>query len=62
MARGFRMRSTTATCTRCRRTGRGRVFHAEDARFLVAIDVLSMHMPGGEATRKWLNADRLSGC
>ena len=38
----------------------GAVFHDSDAGFLGAIDVLSMHIPGGEATRKWLNAERLA--
>ncbi|MFC3125901.1 2-hydroxyacid dehydrogenase [Pseudoroseomonas globiformis] len=37
----------------------GAMFHADDAGFLAAIDVLSMHIPGGEATRNWLNADRI---
>jgi lactate dehydrogenase-like 2-hydroxyacid dehydrogenase len=38
----------------------GAVFHATDEAFLRAIDVLSMHIPGGEATRHWLNAERLA--
>jgi lactate dehydrogenase-like 2-hydroxyacid dehydrogenase len=38
----------------------GAVFHDDDKGFLAAIDVLSMHMPGGAATRHWLNADRLA--
>jgi lactate dehydrogenase-like 2-hydroxyacid dehydrogenase len=38
----------------------GATYHADDASFLGAIDVLSMHMPGGEATRKWLNAERIA--
>jgi len=38
----------------------GAIFHASEDSFLPAIDVLSMHMPGGEATRKWLNTARLS--
>ncbi len=38
----------------------GAVFHDTDAGFLGAIDVLSMHVPGGDATRKWLNADRIA--
>jgi lactate dehydrogenase-like 2-hydroxyacid dehydrogenase len=37
----------------------GATYHDNDASFLGAIDVLSMHMPGGEATRKWLNAERI---
>jgi lactate dehydrogenase-like 2-hydroxyacid dehydrogenase len=38
----------------------GATFHDDDRGFLSAIDILSMHMPGGDATRKWLNAERLS--
>jgi lactate dehydrogenase-like 2-hydroxyacid dehydrogenase len=38
----------------------GAIWHAEDSGFLSAIDVLSMHIPGGEATRKWLNAARIA--
>ena len=38
----------------------GAVFHETDAGFLGAIDVLSMHVPGGDATRKWLNAERIA--
>jgi len=38
----------------------GATYHASDDAFLAAIDVLSMHIPGGEATRKWLNAERIA--
>jgi lactate dehydrogenase-like 2-hydroxyacid dehydrogenase len=38
----------------------GAAFHATDEAFLRATDVLSMHIPGGEATRKWLNAERIA--
>jgi lactate dehydrogenase-like 2-hydroxyacid dehydrogenase len=38
----------------------GAIYHAEDASFLSAIDVLSMHIPGGAATRHWLNAQRIA--
>ena len=38
----------------------GAIFHETDAGFLAAIDVLSMHVPGGDATRKWLNAERIA--
>ncbi|HYI84529.1 MAG TPA: D-glycerate dehydrogenase [Acetobacteraceae bacterium] len=37
----------------------GATYHASDDAFLGAIDVLSMHIPGGENTRKWLNAERI---
>lgn len=39
---------------------KGATFHADEDSFLAAIDVLSMHVPGGEGTRKWLNATRLA--
>jgi lactate dehydrogenase-like 2-hydroxyacid dehydrogenase len=39
---------------------KGAVFHADEDSFLGAIDVISMHVPGGEGTRKWLNAERLA--
>jgi lactate dehydrogenase-like 2-hydroxyacid dehydrogenase len=38
----------------------GAIYHDTDDGFLAAIDVLSMHIPGGEATRKWLNAERIA--
>jgi len=38
----------------------GATYHGDDASFLGAIDVLSMHMPGGPETRHWLNAERLA--
>lgn len=37
----------------------GALYHDSDAGFLGAIDVLSMHIPGGAATAKWLNAERI---
>jgi lactate dehydrogenase-like 2-hydroxyacid dehydrogenase len=38
----------------------GATYHASDDAFLGAIDVLSLHIPGGEGTRKWLNAERIA--
>ncbi|MBI0537283.1 D-glycerate dehydrogenase [Roseomonas sp. KE2513] len=38
----------------------GAAFHAEDDAFLASCDVLSMHIPGGEATRHWLDAARIA--
>jgi lactate dehydrogenase-like 2-hydroxyacid dehydrogenase len=32
------------------------IYHDSDDSFLRTIDVLSMHVPGTEETRKWLNA------
>jgi lactate dehydrogenase-like 2-hydroxyacid dehydrogenase len=39
---------------------KGATFHPTEDSFLAAIDVISMHVPGGEGTRKWLNAARLA--
>jgi lactate dehydrogenase-like 2-hydroxyacid dehydrogenase len=61
MARGFRMQIHYRDLRRAPpEFEEGAIFHDNDETFLSAINVLSMHMPGGEATRKWLNADRLS--
>jgi lactate dehydrogenase-like 2-hydroxyacid dehydrogenase len=61
MARGFRMKIHYRDLHRAPpELEQGATFHDNDETFLAAIDVLSMHMPGGEATRKWLNAERLS--
>ena len=38
----------------------GAVYHDSDEGFLGAVDILSMHIPGGEATRDWLNAGRIA--
>ncbi len=38
----------------------GATFHETDESFLGAIDVLSMHVPGGAATAKWLSAERIA--
>ena len=38
----------------------GAIFHETDKGFLATIDVLSMHVPGGDGTRKWLNPERLA--
>ena len=38
----------------------GAIFHADDDSFLAVCDVLSLHAPGGEGTRHWLNADRIA--
>jgi lactate dehydrogenase-like 2-hydroxyacid dehydrogenase len=61
MARGFGMAIHYRNRTRLSpEQEQGAEFHAEDASFLAACDVLSMHIPGGAATRHWLNADRLA--
>lgn len=38
----------------------GATFHSDDDGFLAACDVLSLHAPGGEATRHWLDAGRIA--
>ena len=38
----------------------GAIFHPTDATFLPVCDVLSLHAPGGDGTRAWLNADRIA--
>jgi lactate dehydrogenase-like 2-hydroxyacid dehydrogenase len=38
----------------------GAIYHDNDDAFLRTIDVLSMHVPDREETRKWLNAARLA--
>jgi len=38
----------------------GAVFHDSDDSFLAECDVLSLHAPGGEGTRHWLNAERIA--
>jgi lactate dehydrogenase-like 2-hydroxyacid dehydrogenase len=36
------------------------IFHGDDASFLGACDVLSLHAPGGTGTHHWLNAERIA--
>ena len=61
MARAFRMEVHYHNRSRVApELEQGAIYHADEDAFLGAIDVLSMHMPGGEATRKWLNAARLA--
>ena len=38
----------------------GAIFHDSDESFLAQCDVLSLNAPGGEATRHWLNAERIA--
>jgi lactate dehydrogenase-like 2-hydroxyacid dehydrogenase len=38
----------------------GAMFHDSDASFLPECEVLSLNAPGGEATRHWLNAERIA--
>lgn len=61
MARGFGMPIHYRNRTRLPpELEMGATYHDNDVSFLGAIDVLSMHMPGGAATRHWLNAERLA--
>ncbi len=61
MARGFRMAIHYRDLRRAPpELEQGATFHDNDESFLAAVDILSMHMPGGEATRRWLNAERLA--
>lgn len=38
----------------------GTIFHPDEKSFLSASEVLSLHAPGGDATRHWLNAERIA--
>lgn len=38
----------------------GATFHGDDESFLPVCDVLSLHAPGGDGTRHWLNAERIA--
>lgn len=61
MARGFSMEVHYRNTRRASPEDEmGAVYHADDAGFLGAVDVLSMHIPGGAATRHWLNAERIA--
>jgi lactate dehydrogenase-like 2-hydroxyacid dehydrogenase len=60
MAQGFRMEVHYRDLKRLPpELEQGAIWHEADDSLLSSVDVLSMHMPGGEATRKWLNAERL---
>lgn len=61
MARGFAMKVHYRDIARLPpELEQGAVWHDSDESFLGSIDMLSMHVPGGEGTRHWLNAERLS--
>ena len=60
MARGLSMEIHYRDVRRLPDLEDGAVWHDSDEGFLGAIDVLSMHVPGGEGTRRWLNAERLA--
>ncbi|MFT8245363.1 2-hydroxyacid dehydrogenase [Roseomonas sp. BN140053] len=61
MARGFGMEVHYRNRTRLTPAEEaGAVFHDDDAGFLGAIEVLSMHIPGGADTAGWLDAGRIA--
>jgi len=61
MARGFDMQvHYRGTARLPPELEQGAVFHASDDAFLPVCDVLSLNAPGGDATRKWLNAQRIA--
>jgi len=61
MARGFRMEIHYRDLRRLPPDQeQGAVFHESDDDFLASIHFLSMHVPGGEGTRRWLNAERIA--
>jgi lactate dehydrogenase-like 2-hydroxyacid dehydrogenase len=61
IARGFTMEVRYHDIARLppEREG-GAIFHADEESFLAASEVLSLHAPGGAATRHWLNAERIA--
>ncbi len=61
MARGFNMTVHYRNRSRLApELEQGAVYHDNDAHFLAQCDVLALNAPGGAATLKWLNADRIA--
>ena len=61
MARGFKMEIHYHDVQRAPAAlEKGAIFHDNEEKFLGTIDVISMHVPGGDATRHWLNAARIA--
>ncbi|MCI0753022.1 2-hydroxyacid dehydrogenase [Teichococcus vastitatis] len=61
MARGFGMQVHYRNRNRLPEAEEaGATYHQDDTTFLGAIDVLSMHIPGGAATRHWLDTRRIA--
>ncbi|MDE2580946.1 MAG: D-glycerate dehydrogenase [Rhodospirillales bacterium] len=61
MARGFGMQVHYLDQQRLpAELEQGAVFHSTDATFLPECEILSLHAPGGEGTRAWLNAERIA--
>jgi lactate dehydrogenase-like 2-hydroxyacid dehydrogenase len=60
MARGLRMHIHYRNRTRLDAAlEAGALYHDDDADFLSTCDFLSINVPGGPATRHWLNAERI---
>jgi len=61
MARGFGMEIHYRNRRRLPEAEeQGATYHEDDTGFLGAIDMLSMHIPGGAETRNWLDARRIA--
>ncbi|MHB1303356.1 MAG: 2-hydroxyacid dehydrogenase [Acidiphilium sp.] len=61
MARGLSMRAIYHNRNRLSAPlEQGVEFEPDEARFLAECDVLSIHLPGGAATRHWLNGGRIA--
>jgi len=61
MARGFRMEIHYRDIQKLPpEIEQGAIYHDNEDSFLGTIDILSMHVPGGEANRHWLNAARIA--
>jgi len=61
MARGLNMKVHYRNRTRLDPAlEQGATYHDNDAAFLAQCDVLSINIPGGAATRHWLNAGRIA--
>ena len=61
MARGFRMEIHYRDIQKLPpEVEQGAIYHDNEDSFLGAIDIISMHVPGGDANRHWLNAARLA--
>lgn len=61
MARGFGMEIHYREMARLPADlEQGAIFHDNDDSFLAQCEILSMHAPGGDGTRHWLNAERIA--
>ncbi|TCZ56319.1 2-hydroxyacid dehydrogenase [Roseicella aquatilis] len=61
MARGFRMEIHYRDIQKLPpEIEQGATYHDSEDSFLGAIDILSMHVPGGEENRHWLHAGRIA--